>query len=125
MTDEQQQAYDLQQSGMSRADIATSMGLSMSAVKRRLSAARKWADADPAVASAAKAGGLGSPSVLGNFWKIAKDENGNGYALHIKNPDIADESYEYTSAELLRLLHDSFRQSDGLLTRLDKEIDNE
>lgn len=87
MTDEQQQAYDLQKLGLSRVDIAAHMGLSISAVKRRLSAARKWQDADPAVVAAAKAGGLGSPDVLGNFWKIAKDENGNGYSLHIKNPD--------------------------------------
>ena len=91
MTDEQQRAYHMQQEGMSRQDIATEMGLSMSAVKRRLSAARKWIDADPAVAEAAKAGGLGSPSVLGNFWKIAKDENGNGYSLHIKNPDNGED----------------------------------
>lgn len=91
MTDEQQQAYDMQQSGMSRAAIADEMGISVHAVKRRLLAARKWIEADPAVAAAAKAGGLGSPAVLGNFWKIGKDENGNGYSLHIKNPDSGEE----------------------------------
>ena len=58
-------------------------------------------------------------------WKVPIDTIvANDYNLDIKNPNIADESYEYTSAELLRLLHDSFRKSDELLTRLNKEINN-
>jgi type I restriction enzyme M protein len=57
-------------------------------------------------------------------WKVPIDTIvANDYNLDIKNPNIADESYEYTSVELLRLLHDSLRKSDELLARLKTELD--
>ncbi|MBN1931833.1 MAG: N-6 DNA methylase [Desulfobacterales bacterium] len=48
----------------------------------------------------------------------------NGYNLDIKNPHTPEVTHEYTSAELVNLLHDSFRKSDELLDELKKEIGN-
>ena len=104
MTSEQQKAYDLQQSGMSRQEIASNMGISVHSVKRRLSAARKWVDADPSIAAAAKAAGMDSPASLSHFWKIGKDDDGNGYSLFVKNPDTG-ESFDYSEK-----LFDAFRE---------------
>jgi type I restriction enzyme M protein len=48
----------------------------------------------------------------------------NGYNLDIKNPHIAEQGHVYTSAELLDMLHESFRKSDELLGKLKKELRN-
>ena len=65
MTPEQQQALDLQQSGMTRKQIADAMGISEHAVKRRLAGARKWQDAPDALKAGAAAIGVSSiPSVV-------------------------------------------------------------
>lgn len=57
-------------------------------------------------------------------WKVSIDEiSKNGYNLDIKNPHIDEEEQTYTSAELLELLHESFRKSEQLLAELKKEID--
>lgn len=56
-------------------------------------------------------------------WKV--DINAiaaNGYNLDIKNPHIVEEAHQYTSAELLELLHTSFRSSDDLLQKLRAEL---
>lgn len=56
-------------------------------------------------------------------WKINIDDLAkNGYNLDIKNPHIAEEEYTYTSAELLEMLHQSFRESDKLLEQLKNEL---
>ncbi len=58
-------------------------------------------------------------------WKVfIADLEANGYSLDIKNPHVSEVQHTYTSAELLTLLHDSFRQSDKLLEQLKKEIWN-
>lgn len=46
----------------------------------------------------------------------------NGYNLDIKNPHIAAEEHQYSSAELLEMLHVSFRKSDELLAKLREEL---
>jgi len=46
----------------------------------------------------------------------------NGYNLDIKNPHQPEEEKQYTSAELLDLLHRSFGKSDELLAKLRKEL---
>lgn len=46
----------------------------------------------------------------------------SGYNLDIKNPHQAEEEKQYTSAELLDLLHESFAKSDELLKQLRKEL---
>jgi len=56
-------------------------------------------------------------------WKIdiATIET-NGYNLDIKNPHQPEEEQQYSSAELLDLLHQSFSKGDELLARLRKEL---
>jgi len=46
----------------------------------------------------------------------------NGYNLDIKNPHQPEEKKQYTSSELLDLLHQSFGKSDNLLAQLRKEL---
>ncbi len=59
-------------------------------------------------------------------WKISIDSIiANGFNLDIKNPHTPEVVHEYTSAELVKLLHDSFRKSDELLIKLKAELKNE
>jgi len=46
----------------------------------------------------------------------------NGYNLDIKNPHVEEEEHEYSSVELLAMLHESFKKSDKLLNKLKKEL---
>jgi type I restriction enzyme M protein len=46
----------------------------------------------------------------------------SGYNLDIKNPHRSEEEHQYTSTELLELLHQSFIKSDDLLAKLKKEL---
>jgi len=46
----------------------------------------------------------------------------SGYNLDIKNPHQPEEERQYTSAELLGLLQQSFEKSDDLLIQLRKEL---
>lgn len=41
---------------------------------------------DSEILEAAHAGGVTDPRNLSHFWKITKDEQGNGYSLFVKNP---------------------------------------
>lgn len=66
MTPEQKQAWDMQQGGASRKEIAASLGVSESAVKHRLERARKWVNADPAAKEAASV--AGSNAIPHSFW---------------------------------------------------------
>lgn len=61
-----------------------------------------------------------------NAWKvpISKLEE-NGFNLDIKNPHVAEKEHTYSSTELLSILHDSFKKSDELLSKLKMELDNE
>ena len=56
-------------------------------------------------------------------WKVPIDMiASNGYNLDIKNPHTPEEENSHTSAELVVMLHESFRKSDDLLEKLKKEI---
>jgi type I restriction enzyme M protein len=56
-------------------------------------------------------------------WKVSiKTLEENGFNLDIKNPHTPQEEHRYSSAELLSLLHDSFKKSDELLAKLKKEL---
>lgn len=66
MTPEQKQAWDMQQSGMTRAEIASELGISVSSVKSRLERARKWMNADDAAKQAAMV--AGSSVIPHSFW---------------------------------------------------------
>ncbi|MGD9487781.1 MAG: N-6 DNA methylase [Calditrichaceae bacterium] len=58
-------------------------------------------------------------------WKVSIEElEKNGFNLDIKNPHIAEEEHTHTSAELLDMLHDSFRKSDALLSQLKSELNH-
>lgn len=46
----------------------------------------------------------------------------NGYNLDIKNPHQTEEEKQYSSAELLNMLHQSFSKGDELLEKLRKEL---
>jgi type I restriction enzyme M protein len=46
----------------------------------------------------------------------------NGYNLDIKNPHRAEEERQYSSNELIELLHQSFAKGDELLEQLRKEL---
>jgi type I restriction enzyme M protein len=72
---------------------------------------------------------------LKKWWKKRKENElawkasietiaANGYSLDIKNPHTPDESHKYSSAEIVTMLHDSFRKSDELLEKLKKELKN-
>jgi len=59
-------------------------------------------------------------------WKVSIDTiSSNGYSLDIKNPHTPEDPQTHTSAELVAMLHDSFRKSDELLAMLKKELGNE
>jgi len=56
-------------------------------------------------------------------WRVNIDRiRDNGFNLDIKNPHQPEEEKEYTSKELLDLLHQSFDKSDELLAQLRKEL---
>jgi type I restriction enzyme M protein len=58
-------------------------------------------------------------------WKVSIDAIiENGYNLDIKNPHTPDVLYEYSSIELVNMLHDSFGKSDELLEKLKAELKN-
>ncbi len=58
-------------------------------------------------------------------WKVSIDTiAANDYNLDIKNPHILEEKHVYSSAELVTMLHESFRKSDELLQQLRKELEN-
>jgi len=46
----------------------------------------------------------------------------NGYNLDIKNPHVEESEHEYSSAELLNMLHESFEKSDRILEQLKERL---
>lgn len=68
--------------------IGKMVGCSKDAVGRALSKIdwRNPETYDPEILAAAAAGGIQDPRNLSHFWKISKDEQGNGYSLFVKNP---------------------------------------
>ena len=58
-------------------------------------------------------------------WKVSLDDIAKkGYNLDIKNPHVIKEK-TYSSAELLVMLHNSFKKTDELLDQLKRELINE
>lgn len=56
-------------------------------------------------------------------WKVSiKTISENGYNLDIKNPHRKEEEKQYSSKELLNMLHASFKKSDEVLDKLKKEL---
>ncbi|GAB2668952.1 N-6 DNA methylase [Flavihumibacter cheonanensis] len=56
-------------------------------------------------------------------WKVdIQTIKDRGYDLDIKNPTKQEEKHEYTSAELMEMLHQSFLKSDKLLNKLKEAV---
>ena len=56
-------------------------------------------------------------------WQVDMETiKASGYNLDIKNPHQIEEEKQYSSTELLDMLHQSFAKGDGLLERLRKEL---
>jgi len=56
-------------------------------------------------------------------WQVdMKTIKANGYNLDIKNPHQPEEEKQYSSVELLDMLHQSFAKSDELLAKLREEL---
>jgi type I restriction enzyme M protein len=56
-------------------------------------------------------------------WKVdIKTIKANGYNLDIKNPHQPEAEKQYSSGELLDMLHKSFAKGDDLLGKLRKEL---
>ena len=56
-------------------------------------------------------------------WKVSIAElEATNYNLDVKNPHTPETEASYSSAELLTLLHDSFQNSDALLSQLKQEL---
>ena len=96
MTPEQQTAIDLQTQGHTRAEIASIMGISEHAVKRRLAGARKWLEADPAAQVAAQVAGSNVPPH--SFW-LKTDT----HSIYYKTPQDDDK------ADIMADIADAFR----------------
>lgn len=90
MTPEQKSAYDMREQGMSRKDIAQSLGISESAVKHRLERARKWLNADPQIAQTASAFGVGDVAQMDHYWRRMPTEDGGFITGHFKNALAGD-----------------------------------
>lgn len=69
-----------------QAEIARMVGVSSDAVHRALNKKPGGRIIDPEIVEAAAAGGIEDPRNLAHFWKIIKDDAGNGYSLFVKNP---------------------------------------
>ncbi|VAW46031.1 hypothetical protein MNBD_GAMMA04-889 [hydrothermal vent metagenome] len=56
-------------------------------------------------------------------WQVDMETiEASGYNLDIKNPHQPEEAKQYSSSELLDLLHQSFAKGDELLAQLRKEL---
>ncbi len=70
--------------------LGISRGTVSSAIERAREKQTAAINEDPAITEAVRAGGLKDSRHLSHFWKIVKDETGNGYSLFIKNPHTGD-----------------------------------
>lgn len=86
MTPGQREALEAYETHGSYRKAAEAIGKCKSTVVELCERGRAWQDADPSIQDAAKAGGIEDVSTLSHFWKIGKDEDGNGYSLFVKNP---------------------------------------
>lgn len=56
-------------------------------------------------------------------WKVSIDTiKERGYDLDIKNPTKQEEAHEYSSVELMKMLHNSFEKSNDLLVQLREAV---
>lgn len=55
-------------------------------------------------------------------WRVAVEDLKEGYDLDVKNPYQPEEEKQYSSTELINMLHQSFAKSDELLAQLGKTL---
>lgn len=79
---EQDEAARLQREGMTRAQIASAMGLSESGVKRRLAGYAKRQRLDPEIAARLAQAGVKDLAGIHSGWLLQKDKNGSGHSLY-------------------------------------------
>lgn len=82
LIEQQIQALKMQQSGFSREEIAKVLGLSVAAVKRRLSGARKMERLDPEILKTLQRKGITDLAGLHSGWLLEKDKSGTGHSLY-------------------------------------------
>lgn len=95
MNEEQKQALELRESGMSRPEIAAAMGLTERQVKTRLADARRWLESDPSAQFAAKASGA---NVMPHSYWVKRD----GVSAYFQTPK------EDSAASLIDLVSEAF-----------------
>ncbi|RWO06303.1 MAG: LysR family transcriptional regulator [Mesorhizobium sp.] len=66
--------------------LGVSRGTIGNSIARVMAKAAAADDEDDVITKAAKAGGIEDSRNLSHFWKIVKDDTGNGYSLFVKNP---------------------------------------
>lgn len=66
---------------------ARALGVDRNTIRDSVRKIEGYAPPDASIIEAAEAGGIEDPSNLSHFWKITKDEAGNGYSLFVKNPN--------------------------------------
>lgn len=99
---EQNEAGRLKNNGCSRQEIADQMGLSIHAVKRRLTAFKKRSRLDPQLADRLASSGIVDLAGLHSGWLIEKDENGAGQSLYFYlGPDQERVDFAEVMAEVL------------------------
>ena len=99
MTPEQQTALNLQEQGYTRAQIASQMGISEHAVKRRLAGARKWLDGDKEITGTASSLGVTDPRSLRLYWdKNHELPDGRVVTALINNTDTEEQIQERIDA---------------------------
>jgi hypothetical protein len=99
---EQDLCLSLQEQGQTHAEIAQTLSLSMSAVKRRLTAAKKRQRMDPALSKRLIDNGLTDFYGLHSGWLIEKDKNGTGSSLYFHlGPDEEKISFADAVVEVL------------------------
>lgn len=88
-----QEVYDaFVEHNYNKTDAANALGLPRSTFRTRLDGAKRLGiGVDQSIVDAARAGGVEDVSNLSHFWKIAKDDEGNGYSLFVKNPQSNEE----------------------------------
>ena len=81
-----EQAVELVEKHGTVAAASRASGIPDPTLRRRYNASKYPRE----IVEAADAGGITNPANLSHFWKITKDENGNGYSLFVKNPSGED-----------------------------------
>lgn len=81
---EQDECLALHEQGFTYAQLSKKLGLSASAVKRRLAAARKRRVMDPTIAHRLKNIGIVDYGSLHSGWLIEKDSDGAGHSLYFQ-----------------------------------------